>query len=200
MKRIVTTALAALIVSVFFAGGYALRNSRGTKTQTSEANPVLADSPEVSFVREMSVHHAQAVDMAERIRKRTNDPALALIAADIALTQQNQIGRFSGWIEQWGLSPSKPNTGSMAGHNMMPGMATNSDVASIGTLPVIDAERTFLTLMIRHHQGGATMATKALPKMTRPEATRIAQSMITSQTSEIKALIELLNKRTIGPA
>jgi uncharacterized protein (DUF305 family) len=69
MKRIVTTALAALIVSVSFAGGYALRNSRGTKTQTSEANPVLADSPEVSFVREMSVHHAQAVDMAERIRK-----------------------------------------------------------------------------------------------------------------------------------
>jgi uncharacterized protein (DUF305 family) len=200
MKRIVTTALAALIVSVSFAGGYALRNSRGTKTQTSEANPVLADSPEVSFVREMSVHHAQAVDMAERIRKRTNDPALALIAADIALTQQNQIGRFSGWIEQWGLPPSKPNTGSRASHNMMPGMATNSDVASIGTLPVIDAERTFLTLMIRHHQGGVTMATKALPKMTRPEVERIAQSIITSQTSEIKALTELLNKRTSGPA
>jgi uncharacterized protein (DUF305 family) len=200
MKRTVTTALAVLIVSVSFAGGYALRNSRGTKTQTPAADIVSADSPEVSFVREMSVHHAQAVDMAERIRKRTDDPALALIATDIVLTQQNQIGRFAGWIEQWGLSPSKPNTGSMAGHNMMPGMATNSDVASIGTLPTVEAERMFLQLMIKHHEGGVTMATKALPKMTQPEVTRIAQSIITSQTSEIKALTELRNKRTTGPA
>jgi uncharacterized protein (DUF305 family) len=68
------------------------------------------------------------------------------------------------------------------------------------TLSIVDAERTFLTLMIKHHQGGVTMATNALPNMTRPEVKRIAQSIITSQTSEINALTELRNKRTAGLA
>jgi uncharacterized protein (DUF305 family) len=200
MKRTITTGLAVLVVSLSFAGGYALGNSRGKKAKISESNSIADDSPEVSFVRDMSVHHAQAVDMAERIRKRTDDPALALIAADIALTQQNQIGRFSGWLEQWQLSPSKANTGPMAGHNVMPGMATNQNVASISTLPIVDAERTFLTLMIKHHQGGVTMATNEFPNTTRPEVKRMAQSIIASQTSEINALTELFNKRTTGPA
>ncbi len=42
------------------------------------------------------------------------------------------------------------------------------------------------------------MATNALPNMTRPEAERIAQSIVTSQTAEINALIGLLNARESG--
>ncbi len=204
MKRIANPATAILMVFaigiVSFVGGYAFRNAKSTANQAAATNTVFPDSAEVNFARDMAVHHAQAVEMAERVRKRTDDPDLALIATDIALTQQSQIGRFAGWIEQWGLLPSKPNSGSMAGHNMMPGMASNSDVASIETLPIADAERTFLQLMIKHHQGGVDMATEALPNLSRPEVKRIAQSIITSQTSEIRALTELLSKRTPGPA
>ena len=58
-------------------------------------------SADVEFAREMSVHHAQAVDMALRIGPRTTDPELRLLARDIALTQQGQIGIMQGWLEAW---------------------------------------------------------------------------------------------------
>src|SRR5215203_2460385 len=60
-------------------------------------------SPEAGFARDMSVHHAQAVAMAEAIRGRTSDPDLRLLATDIALGQQRQIGRMSGWLDEWQL-------------------------------------------------------------------------------------------------
>ena len=39
--------------------------------------------------------------MAEAIRDRTTDPDLKLLATDIALGQQGQIGRMSGWLDEW---------------------------------------------------------------------------------------------------
>ena len=66
-------------------------------------------SPEAGFARDMSTHHAQAVAMAEAIRDRTEDPDLKLLATDIALGQQGQIGRMSGWLDEWGLSISSTN-------------------------------------------------------------------------------------------
>jgi uncharacterized protein (DUF305 family) len=61
------------------------------------------DSPEAGFARDMMVHHAQAVQMAEIVRDKTESPAMRTLAADIALTQQAQIGMMQGWLEVWGF-------------------------------------------------------------------------------------------------
>lgn len=53
-------------------------------------------SAEAGFVRDMSVHHAQAVEMAEIVRDKTGSEDVRLMAADMALTQQGQIGRMQG--------------------------------------------------------------------------------------------------------
>lgn len=60
-------------------------------------------SPEAGFARDMLVHHAQAVEMAELVRFRTQDPVVRALATDIALTQQAQIGQVRGWLDVWGL-------------------------------------------------------------------------------------------------
>jgi hypothetical protein len=49
-------------------------------------------SPEAGFARDISVHHAQAVEMAEIVRDRTESEEVRTLATDIALTQQAQIG------------------------------------------------------------------------------------------------------------
>jgi uncharacterized protein (DUF305 family) len=54
------------------------------------------DSAEAGFARDMIVHHAQAVQMAEIIRDKTNSDDMRLLAADISLTQQGQIGIMQG--------------------------------------------------------------------------------------------------------
>ena len=51
----------------------------------------------------MSVHHAQAVEMAFIVRDRTDDPDVRTMAYDIINTQRAQLGMFSGWLQQWEL-------------------------------------------------------------------------------------------------
>jgi uncharacterized protein (DUF305 family) len=141
--------------------------------------------------------------MADAIRTRTDDPLLASLATDIVLTQQSQIGRFSGWLDQWGLpvtSTDAPMSWA-SGHTamdmeMMPGMATNDEIRQLDSLPIEDAEILFLTLMIRHHRGGVEMADTVLTMTQRDEVRRIASSIVASQQSEIEAMQSMLDERT----
>lgn len=68
--------------------------------------PPGEESAEAGFARDMSAHHAQAVEMAEIVRGRTESEEIGILAADISLTQQGQIGRMQGWLSVWGLSPT----------------------------------------------------------------------------------------------
>ena len=84
------------------------------------------DSAEAGFARDMIVHHGQAVQMAEIIRDKTHNDDMRLLAADISLTQQGQVGIMQGWLGVWGL-PITGEDPAMAwmGHptdGLMPGM------------------------------------------------------------------------------
>jgi uncharacterized protein (DUF305 family) len=61
------------------------------------------DSAEAGFARDMIVHHGQAVQMAEIIRDKTSSDDMRLLAADISLTQQAQVGIMQGWLWVWDL-------------------------------------------------------------------------------------------------
>ena len=61
------------------------------------------DSAEARFARDMIVHHGQAVQMVEIIRDKTDSDSMRLLASDISLTQQGQIGIMQGWLQVWGL-------------------------------------------------------------------------------------------------
>lgn len=156
------------------------------------------DSAEAGFPRDMSVHHAQAVEMAELIRPRTEDDALRQLATDIVLTQQAQIGRISGWLDVWGLraTGTQPPMAwmGMAGQPMM-GMAPQAEVNALASDPLPVAEADFLRLMIRHHRGGVIMAAAILERTTRPEVVRLAESIVVGQTAEIEAMQGMLEAR-----
>ena len=114
-----------------------------TRTDDGDISAPANDGPEAGFARDMSVHHAQAVDMAGRVVARTNDADLKLLANDILLTQQGQIGVMNGWLQAWYL-PASSAEPSMAWMGMptngpMPGMASADDVKSLSTLPVDEA-------------------------------------------------------------
>lgn len=174
-------------------------------------------SAEVGFARDMSVHHAQAVAMAEAIGDRTTDPDLKLLAADIALGQQHQIGRMTGWLDEWGLTISSTNTpmvwmdvsaemGSMVMNSSpsaiavsMPGTATRPQISALSTLPIDQAEISFLQLMIAHHRGGVQMASAILARTKRPDVRLVANSIVKSQGSEIDLMTQMLARRGAKP-
>lgn len=171
-------------------------------------------SVEAGFARDMSTHHGQAVEMAELIRTRTDDPGLRTIATDIALTQQAQIGWMSGWLDVWGL-PAYSSTDPMVwmdhggdgaamgdgGDDMamddapMPGMATGEELARLRDADGVEAERLFLRLMIDHHRGGVDMAEAVLERTSNAQVRRLADAMVASQESEITAMQDLLDAR-----
>ena len=162
-----------------------------------------SSSPEAGFLRDMSTHHSQAVEMALIIRDRTSDPQLKALATDIALSQTNEMGLMRGYLDLWGL----PLTGDdipmtwmgMPTEGPMPGMATPEDVERLRTLPVDQAEMLFLQFMIRHHQGGVEMAQAVLDRSDQKQVTFLAGRIVMLQNAEIGTMNSMLEDRGEAP-
>lgn len=158
-------------------------------------------SAEAGFVRDMSTHHAQAVEMAGIVRLRTEDPDVRFLTTDIVLTQQAQIGRMQGWLDAWGLPPTgtEPPMAWM-GHpteGRMPGMAEQSEINRLQDLPPDEADALFLRLMIPHHRAAIPMAEAVLDRTDRTEVRRLAESIIASQRIEINNMQAMLEERDL---
>lgn len=199
---------AAVLVALTIAFGASACSSTGSDHDMAAPTGVPpavvspgAESVDAGFAYDMSRHHAQAVEMAELVTGRTNDPDVGVLARDIALTQQYQIGEMRGWLDGWGLpatSFAEPMAWmGMSGGMAMPGMATDAELAALRDAPADDVDRKFLELMIRHHQGGVEMATAAASSATVPYVQALATSIEESQTAEVESMTDLLNR--IGP-
>ncbi|MGH8886392.1 MAG: DUF305 domain-containing protein [Egibacteraceae bacterium] len=161
-------------------------------------------SADAGFARDMAVHHAQAVEMAELIRTRTDNHDVRVLAVDISLTQQAQIGWMYGWLDAWGLpvggrQPAMAWMG-MPADGLMPGMAARAQINELAGLSGAQADARFLRLMIPHHQAGVAMAQAALDHAGRPEVRRLAEAMVAAQQSEIAAMGDLLAAIPGAPA
>jgi len=58
------------------------------------------DSPEAGFARDMTTHHAQAVEMGLIAYRNSDNPAVRQIAIDIATNQQGEIGMMQSWLRR----------------------------------------------------------------------------------------------------
>jgi uncharacterized protein (DUF305 family) len=155
-------------------------------------------SAEAGFARDMMVHHAQAVGMAEIVRDKTESEEVRILAADIALTQQAQIGQMQGWLAVWGLPVTRTEPAmAWMGHpteGRMPGMATPEEVNRLRNAPPEEADAMFLRLMIPHHQAAVPMAETVLEQTDRPEVEQLAQAIATSQRAEIGVMEDMLRQ------
>ncbi len=170
-----------------------------------------ADSVDVGFAQDMTVHHQQAVEMAAWERDHSTDPVLVQLASDIETTQNSQIGRMQGWLELWGAS-ALPIDGHMAWMSTpthdhgggtavaaMPGMAGPTDLAALRAASGRDLDVLWLQLMLRHHEGGAGMLQYGAQHAALPQVRNLAAQMLGSQTAESDQLRYLLAERGAQP-
>ncbi|MFG2006967.1 DUF305 domain-containing protein [Spirillospora sp. NPDC048911] len=207
-RATVVLAVLVLAVAAVFAAFQILRPDR----------PV-SDGPEAGFARDMSTHHAQAVQMSFTVRDRTDDKATRLLAFDIINTQSAQIGMMTAWLDEWELPKADPagRMRWMSGHGghgaatapaaaptagadgaVMPGMATRTQLRELERASGRDAEIQYLRLMIAHHRAGVTMAEAVLARTERPRVRRLARSMVDGQRSEIDLMNRMLGERGAG--
>lgn len=178
----------------------------------SPAATPTADSVDAGFARDMAHHHVQAVEMADLATDHSDDPAVRLIAFDIASTQNNQVGRMQGWLALWGLplsggTPMAWMGGTMpgmAGMSMgpagdadtaMPGMASEAELAQLRSLHGRAFDVQFLRLMIRHHEGGLPMAQYGAAHASVPAVRLLAATIAATQTAETQTMKAMLTAR-----
>ncbi|MFI5842886.1 DUF305 domain-containing protein [Catenuloplanes sp. NPDC051500] len=183
-----------LVLALTVVAGLALGYAGGLLTPI--ATRPGDDSVEAGFIRDMSTHHAQAVEMAMIMHTKAQDDQVASLSADIATTQQGQIGTMSAWLRTWKLSPtgSKPrmawmpdSEGSIT-NGLMPGMATEDQLTQLRAASGVTAEKLFLDLMLAHHLGGIHMAQAAVELSGDKDIDWLAGTMVASQQRELQAI------------
>jgi uncharacterized protein (DUF305 family) len=187
---------------VLLGGGLAVALGIGrTETPTS-------GSVDAGFSRDMANHHLQGVEMANLALALSQDDAVRGLAFDISATQTNQAGRMQGWLSLWGvpLTGGEPmawmGDGGHSGHDMdmgtgglMPGMATEEELANLRGLSGTEFDVEFLRLMIRHHQGGKDMAEYAAEHADIAVVRDLAGTIAESQSAETTLMTDMLAAR-----
>ncbi|MDN5749813.1 MAG: DUF305 domain-containing protein [Pseudonocardia sp.] len=173
-----------------------------------------ADSVDVGFAQDMSVHHRNAVQMAGWARDNSGDPAVRTLAFDIESGQTAQVGQMQGWLALWD-APAFPLDGYLRwmsdmstelgmghaadGRARMPGMASAEELARLRASTGPAADVLFLQLMLRHHEGGAGMLSYAAERATQQQVRNLAAQMLTAQTAESQAIRQMLADRGAAP-
>jgi uncharacterized protein (DUF305 family) len=160
------------------------------------------DSVEAGFLRDMSTHHAQAVEMSMIAHANSTNPAVVTLAGDIALTQHGQINYMQAWLRDWHLSPTgsqpvmawMPDSAGSVVNGLMPGMATPDQIDKLRKATGRDLDVQFLTLMRQHHLGGIHMAQEILKLSKNDDVTWLAQTMVASQQGEITLIDNMLKQ------
>ncbi|MGN9779570.1 DUF305 domain-containing protein [Micromonospora sp. H33] len=159
-------------------------------------------SVEAGFARDMTTHHAQAVEMGLIAFQRGTDQEVRTIGGDIALAQQGDIGAMQTWLRSWGLDPTgsqprmawMPDGTEMVRDGLMPGMATPEQMTQLREAQGKELDVLFLDLMIKHHIGGIHMVDALLDASDEPDVVQAAQTMKNTQQTELTNLQNALKR------
>ncbi|MEV5763741.1 DUF305 domain-containing protein [Micromonospora sp. NPDC052213] len=190
------TAALALAVVVGLLLGYAGGLLTPRLTRPGET------SAEAGFARDMTTHHAQAVEMGLVAFDRGTDPEVRSIGGDIATAQQGELGIMQAWLRSWELDPAgsepsmswMPDGTGMVKNGLMPGMATPEEMAKLHAAEGRELDVLFLQMMIKHHLGGIHMIDGILEASDEPDVVRTAQTMKNTQRKDLTNLQNALKR------
>lgn len=181
-------------------------------SHSSQAPTSTHNAQDVMFAQMMIVHHQGAIEMADLASSRAASGTVKSLAAKIKVAQQPEIDRMTSWLKAWGEPIPMPGTGSarpstshdMSGMDMstptpadgpdvnsMPGM-TAVDMARLKAATDAEFDKKFLSLMIEHHQGAIEMAKQEQSGGKDSAAKKLADSIVSAQSSEITEMKSLL--------
>jgi uncharacterized protein (DUF305 family) len=162
----------------------------GQATPLEEEGPNDAD---VAFVRDMIVHHGQAVEMAELAPNRADRTDVKGLADRIGDSQRPEIDMLNRWLELHD-QPKVDPAGHGAGHADMPGMATGDEIASLREARGPAFDSLFLRLMVAHHRGALTMVEGVRKSGVNVRVQEIADDVAVTQADEIARMQGMLGR------
>lgn len=156
-----------------------------------DLGPADADY-DLRFIDAMTPHHEGAVEMAKEAQQKSKRPEIKKLASEIIKAQNKEIAELKQWRTAWyPKAPSTPTAWhAQMNHTMAMSPEQSKAMRMDMDLGAGDAQfdLRFINAMIPHHEGAVTMAQDALNKSKRPEIKKLAQSIISSQQTEINQM------------
>jgi uncharacterized protein (DUF305 family) len=152
---------------------------------------VRPDPDDVAFLRDMMVHHSQAIVMAEWARTRARNPSVRALAERIRVGQQPEIDAMRVMLTGWGQPAPDLAHAQHEDHTGMPGMASPAELTDLERSTGTSFDRMFLRLMIRHHQGAVTMSRTLADTGQDLRTGDLAQEIAVTQIKEIATMRKL---------
>lgn len=149
---------------------------------TAGAGQADRNDQDIAFAQGMIPHHQQAIDMALLAAERATSAEVKDLAGRVQDAQDPEIEQLTGLLERWG-APAE--SGMDHGDMSHEGMMTDEEMGQLETATGPDFDRTWVRLMIRHHEGAVAMATAQLSGGANAEAKELAQRIIDAQQAEI---------------
>jgi uncharacterized protein (DUF305 family) len=184
---------AALSTLVLTACGSTAAPSSPASSAPAPTTAVSADhnDADIAFVQGMIPHHEQAVEMSQLAADRAASPQVKELAATIERAQAPEIEQMRGFLADWGVEKDSSMGGMHRGGVSMPGMMSGQQTSGLGQANGAAFDRTFLQMMVMHHEGAVTMARTELSDGLNPQAKALAHTIIDQQTTEIAHMRDL---------
>jgi uncharacterized protein (DUF305 family) len=137
--------------------------------ETATAAPRKPSEADIKFMQGMIMHHAQAVEMTDLLRTRSQDKEVQALGKRISISQTDEMRFMRQWLTDRGLPVSEHGSMDMAGMDMagmdhmdmampmMPGMLTPAQMKALAAATGPAFDHLFLTGMIQHHTGALIM-------------------------------------------
>lgn len=114
------------------------------------------------------------------------DPRVTDLAKQIKAAQEPEIVQLKDWLTAWGVKMSGGSMSSMGG-----GMSA-ADMAALDKATAPAVNRLFLEQMTVHHTSAVKMAQTEVDQGKNPDAKKLAENIVRTQTDEIKVMKDIL--------
>jgi uncharacterized protein (DUF305 family) len=193
------TALPAALLVMLAACASPVAAPAGTEavpsaTQTSGTPVAAHNEADTTFAQMMVTHHEGAIEMAGLAETDGSSGEVRELAGRIKAAQGPEIDQMRGWLQAWGEPAPEDSEMSGMDHGGMEmgGLDQQAAMDELGKMDGEAFDKTFLRLMIQHHQGALTMANQEVANGENAEAVALAKTIISAQEREIAEMQALL--------
>jgi uncharacterized protein (DUF305 family) len=109
-----------------------------------------------TYIRHMTAHHAQGIELARIAAEQAQDPHLRKLAMLMVASQAGEMRIFENWWLSW-FDTEMPDC-STDERAAMPGYLTPAEMRAVKAAPPDQFDAVFVEAMTKHHSGAVRMA------------------------------------------
>jgi uncharacterized protein (DUF305 family) len=168
-----------------------------TVPQAVDLSRVRHTQADVRFMQGMIGHHAQALEMTDLLRTRSDREDMRLLARRIELSQADELTLMRRWLQLRGEQVPAEHAHHAPGATLMPGMLSPEEMTRLAAATGAAFDRLFLEMMIKHHDGALTMVSDLFANPgagQEPEIFAFASDIDADQRIEIDRMSVMLSE------